>query len=164
MSSDDLHEEQLEERKRGDLYLDQTPLTHIALQKHSSMWPRIASDVPPGWDVEVARALAELAQLSAETGVEIRIAQIKSKFAGLRIYLDIAESSVGPLEPAGASPMSVRFRTSAKPGSVRQRAMAVVDAAAHACSTRCEVCGEQGVVVNKAGYLLLACPAYAGSK
>lgn len=151
------------ERSKGQIYLDDAPATRAALEAHPTMWPRIFSDVPTGWDTEVAEALTELARLSAETGVEIAVAQIKSKLAGLRIYLEVAEDSVGPLEEAGSTPLSTHFRSSANPGSVRERAHAIVDAAAARCATRCERCGADAVMVNKGGWLVIACPTHARS-
>lgn len=149
------------ERAKGPLDLSDAPATRAALQAHPSMWPRIFSDVPAGWDTEVAQALTELAQLSAETGVEITVAQIKSKLAGLRIYLEVTEDSVGPLEVAGSTPFSTHIRSSAKPGSVRDRARAIVDARAARCATRCERCGADAVMVNRQGWLTIACPIHA---
>jgi hypothetical protein len=99
--------------------------------------------------------------LSAETGVEITVGQIKSKLAGLRIYLEVAEDSVGPLEVAGSTPFSIHIRSSAKPESVRDRARAIVDAAATRCATRCERCGADGLKVNRRGWLTIACPIHA---
>ena len=151
------------ERSKGQIYLDDAPATRAALEAHPTMWPRIFSDVSKGWDVEVAQALTELARLSAETGVEIAVVQIKSKLAELRIYLDVAEDSVGPLEEAGSTPLSTHFRSSAKPGSVRERAHAIADAAAARCATRCERCGADAVMVNKGGWLVIACPTHARS-
>lgn len=127
------------------------------------MCPRIFSDVPPGWDVEVAQAILTLAQLSASTGVAILVAQIKSKFGGLRMYIEIAEDSVGPFEAAGSTPTSTRYRTSAKQGSVRERALAIVDGAADRCATRCVRCGADAVLVNKGGWWITACPTHARS-
>lgn len=151
------------DRFRGHVYLADAPATRAALDAYPSMSPRIFSEVPAGWDTEVAQALLALAQLSAETGVEIVVAQIKSKLAGLRIYIEVAEDSVGPIEEAGSTPLSTHFRTSAVPGSVRDRARAIVDAAAARCATRCERCGADAVLINKGGWLVTACPTHARS-
>lgn len=122
------------------------------------------SDVPTGWDADVAQALIALAHLSAETGVEIAVIQFKSKLGGLRIYLKVDEDSVGPLEVAGSTPFSTHIRSLAKPGSVRHRAHAITDAAAVRCAARCEKCGADAVLVSKGGWLVTACPTHARSK
>ena len=89
--------------------------------------------------------------LAGETGVEIRVAQIKSKLAGLRLYLDIDEESAGPIEFVDSTPISTRLRSSSKQGSLRERATAIVDAAAGRCETRCELCGAPGLYAVSCG-------------
>jgi hypothetical protein len=142
MQDDDFNDEPAQERPNGNFYLDQAPATRAVLEAHPVMWPRIFSDVPTGWDAEVAQALRVLVQLSADTGVSILVAQIKSKFAGLRIHLDIDEVSIGRFEEEVSTPMNARLRASAQLDSVRQRARAVVSAAVARCATRFERCGE----------------------
>ena len=149
------------ERHRWHQCFADAPATLAALEANPNLGPRIFSDVPAGWDAEVAHALLALARLSAETGVEIVVAQFKSKFGGLRMYVDVAEDSVGPLEYARSTPLSTSFRPSAKHGSVRERAMAIVDAAAARCAKRCERCGADAELVNKRGWLVTACPTHA---
>lgn len=83
-------------RRRADVDVDEAPLTRAILEAHPEMWPRIGSFVPAGWDKEIARALQAIMALAVETGVKIRVAQIKSKLAGLLLYLDIDEKSAGP--------------------------------------------------------------------
>jgi hypothetical protein len=149
------------QRPRGQINLADAPTSRAALDTYPRLWPRIFSAVPTGWDTDVAQALIELAQLSAETGVEIDVAQINSKLAGLRLSLKVEEGAVGPLEVAGSTPLSTRFHSSANPGSVRDRARAIVAAAAARCATRCERCGANAALVNKQGWLVTACPTHA---
>jgi hypothetical protein len=125
------------------------------------MQPRIHSFAPAGWDEEIADALNAIAHLSTETGVEIRVAQFKSKLAGLRIYLDIDEESAGHMEVVDSTPISTRLRASSKPGSVRERATAIIDAAAQRCENRCERCGGPGVLRHEGGRLSIACNDHA---
>lgn len=148
---------------RAEVDMDNAPRTRAFLEAHPTLWPRISSFVPSGWDDEIASALQALMDLSAETGVEIRVAQIKSKLAGVRLYLDIDEDSVGPLEIVNSSPISTRLRSSSTPGSVRERATAIVNAASERCESRCERCGAPGVLRNDSGWLNIACTPHAGT-
>lgn len=148
-------------RRRAEVDVDEAPLTRAILEAHPEMWPRIGSFVPAGWDEEIARALQAIMALAVETGVKIRVAQIKSKLAGLRLYLDIDEKSAGPIEFVDSTPISTRLRSSSKQGSVRERATAIVDAAAGRCETRCELCGAPGAFRNESGWLRIACSVHA---
>jgi len=148
-------------RRRGELDVSDAPMTCTVLEAHPTMWPLIHSDISPGWDAEIATALLALVELSAATGVEIRVAQIKSKLAGLRMYLRIDETSAGPPEVVSQTPISTRIESSAAPGSVRQRATVIVRAAEERCSTRCELCGAPGVLINDDGYLRISCASHA---
>ena len=148
-------------RRRAEVDVDEAPLTRAILDAHPEMWPRISSFVPAGWDQEVANALQAIMALAGETGVEIRVAQIKSKLAGLRLYLDIDEESAGPIEFVNSTPISTRLRSSSKQGSVRERATAIVDAAAGRCEARCELCGAAGAFRNESGWLRIACSVHA---
>lgn len=149
-------------RRRADLDLERALLTRAILDAHPEMWPRIGSAVPAGWDQEIAQALQGIVALAGETGVEIRVSQIKSKLASLRIYLDIDEDSLGPVEIVGKTPISTRLRSSSTPGSIRERATGIIDAAAMRCESRCERCGAAGVLLNDGGWLRIACTAHAG--
>lgn len=115
-------------RRRADLDLERALLTGAILDAYPEMWPRIGSDVPAGWDEEIAQALQAIAALAEETGVGIRVSQIKSKLASLRIYLDIDENSLGPVEIVDSAPSSTRLRSSSTPGSIRERATGIIDA------------------------------------
>jgi hypothetical protein len=163
MSIDEKSSGESDERYRAEICLDAAPSTRAALDANPQMWPRITSDVPPGWDIEVASSISLLSQLAADTGVEILIAQFKSKFGKLRVYLDIEEDQVAPFESTVASSMSARYQNTASTASVSERARSIVDATAGRCSTRCEVCGATAVLVNKAGWLVTACPTHAGT-
>jgi hypothetical protein len=136
------------------------PATLAVLEANPSLGPRIFSGVPSGWDSAVAQALSALAHLSAETGVEIVAVQIKSKFGSLRIYVDIEDDSVGVLEEVKSTPVCASFRASALARSVRERATAIVRAAAVLCAKRCERCGADAELVNKNGWLVTACPTH----
>jgi hypothetical protein len=149
------------ERKRAEFDIDTAPLTNDFLEEHPEMWPRISSFVPAGWAAEIAGALRALVDLSTETVVGIRVSQVKSKLGGLRIYVDIDEDSLGPVEIVDSTPISTRFRSSSTHGSVRDRARAIVDAAGARCEELCELCGAPGVLRNESGWLRTACDAHA---
>jgi hypothetical protein len=128
---------------------------------HTS-WPfRDNADVPFGWDAVVAEALTELWALQEKTGVPMHIAQIKEKLGGLRIYVRLEEASAGDLEVVDERPTHTRLRPSATPGSVRQALHAIVDAAAARCDALCETCGAAGTLINRGGYLCVACPEHS---
>ena len=61
---------------RTDFSVEDSPLTGAFLERHPHMWPHIHSSVPRGWGAEVASALQAIEELMAETGVEIRVAQL----------------------------------------------------------------------------------------
>lgn len=147
----------------AEIDMDEAPRVRAFLQSHPTMWPRIDSAVPAGWDAEIASALEAIYELSTETGVEIRVAQIKSKLAGLRLYVDIDEASAGSLEVLKSTPTSTRMRSSSAPGSVPERAMEIVDAASKKCEALCERCGAPGTFRNASGWLKIACNAHAGT-
>ncbi len=123
--------------------------------------PGIPSHVPQGWDSLVATALERLLHLSRETGVDIKPAQIKEKFAGLRLYLNIDEASAGNLEIVEERVSHTHLRSSARPGSVRAWAQILVDAAATSSRATCMTCGRTGQTVSRAGYLTTACADHA---
>lgn len=110
-----IHDEHGFPRKRADVDLEGAPATRDFLERHRAMWPSISSSVPPGWDDQIAGALTALLGLSIETGVEIRVAQIKSKFAGLRFHFDIDEDSSGPVEVDESTPICTRLQSSSTP-------------------------------------------------
>lgn len=117
--------------------------------------------VPAGWDAVVAEALESLWRLQQDSGVSMRIAQIKEKLGGLRIYVHIDEPSAGAFEVVDERPSHTRLRSSATPGSVRQAVHAIVDAAAARCESICETCGATGELINRQGYLCVACPEHS---
>jgi hypothetical protein len=110
-------------------------------EAHPERTPRIPSYVPQGWDEVVADALVQLLAVERATGTETRVTQIKEKFGGLRIYVDVEEDSAGPLEVVRETPASTFFRSSATPGSVRERVHAIVDQAAARAELCCVRCG-----------------------
>ena len=140
------------------------PLTRAAIDVAPGLSPRIASHVPKGWDAAVAAAIRAIAALSMESGVQIRLAQMKSKFGGLRMYLDIDEDSVGPLEVSDTTPISTRLESSATQGSVRSRARAIISEAERQCSVLCEQCGATGALRSEAGWLRVACGLHGKSE
>lgn len=72
-----------------------------------------------GWDQLIVDALTEIAAVSQSSGVKIQIGQIKEKFGGLRIYVDVNEDSNTDFELVESKPGHDRFRTGATPGSAR---------------------------------------------
>jgi hypothetical protein len=146
------------------VHLDGAPLTRVFFEAHPEMLPSIASEVPQGWDAQIAGALQALLDLSVQTGVKIGIAQIKSKFAGLRIYLDVDEEQglSGGLAVVSPTPAVLHLRSASEPGSVQERAMAIVDAAAQRCQALCEQCGARGELLTSRGWYRIACVKHAG--
>lgn len=138
-----------------------TPLTNAVIARLPQLRPRIESFVPDGWDAVAAQALEDIALLADETGVPILIAQFKEKFGDFRIYVNIDEPSIGPLEIVADTPEHTTVRSSAKPGSVRARAMQIIDAAADRCTTICQHCGSPGRPRNTRGWLYVACDEHA---
>ena len=104
---------------------------------------------------------------AAATGVAIGVAQIKEKFGGLRLYLDIDEVSatglevVEPITKGTTAIPTLRMESGAVPGSVREQAMAIVRAAEAAVSTVCEACGAPGRLRKLGGFFWTCCQACA---
>jgi hypothetical protein len=115
---------------------------------HPDRVPRVHSFVPAGWDDPVADALAALLEVERSTGVALRIAQIKEKLGGLRIYVDVDEASAGALEIVKSTAVSTRLRSAAMPGSVRERVHAIVDQAADRADGCCIRCGAPAIHRN----------------
>ena len=117
------------------------PRVSAFFNAHQDRLPRVPSFVPAGWDDPVADALVALLEVERSTGVVLRIAQIKEKFGGLRIYVDVDENSAGPFEVVKDTAASTHLRSAAKPGSVRERVHTIVDEAAERAESRCIRCG-----------------------
>lgn len=117
------------------------PRVAAFFQAHPTRTPRTASFVPQGWDNPVADALTTLLDIERASGKPIRIAQIKEKFGGLRIYVDIDEDSAGPLEVVRTTPASTHLRSLAAPGSARFLAHTIIDEAALRAEFYCIQCG-----------------------
>lgn len=72
-------------RASSQIDLEGAPSTRAILEAHRRCGRASRARSPRGWDDVVADAPRALVDLSSETGVEIRVAQIKSKFAGLLV-------------------------------------------------------------------------------
>jgi hypothetical protein len=131
------------------------------LERWPQLRPRISSFVPPGWDSELAAALEALVHLTEGSGVAIHVNQYKEKFGALRVYLSIDEASVGPLTIVEDTAHHTSLRSSAKRGSVRERAMQIVDGAAARCSALCEHCGAPGQLRDNNKWLHVVCDVHA---
>ena len=110
-------------------------------QAHPERAPLTSSWVPQGWDEPVADALIALLGIELASGVVIRVTQIKEKFGGLRIYVDIEEDSIGEYEIVKSTPISTHIRNAATPGSIREQAHAIIDRAAERAELYCVRCG-----------------------
>jgi hypothetical protein len=89
------------------------------------------------WDV-LDRACARIRAARADAGTNFRLSQIKEKFGSLRIYWD------GGLSPE----------------AVAQVEEAIVLAEARSACT-CEICGREGRLCDRGGWLATACPEHA---
>lgn len=134
---------------------------HLFLEANPSMVPDIPGGHGDGWNDVVLEALKKLQALSAETGVGIKIRQIKEKFGGLRLYIQVdEEDSLEELQVLEQTPEHVRMSPGASVGSVRERAYAIVRAAEDAAAERCETCGASpGPLRNLGGYRCRMCDA-----
>jgi hypothetical protein len=118
------------------------PRVAAFFRAHPDRVPRTPSFVPAGWDKPVADALTSLLDIERASGMAVRITQIKEgELGGLRIYVDVDESSAGPLEVVKSTPASPHLRNSVTPGSVQERVHAIVDQAAARADFRCIRCG-----------------------
>lgn len=97
-----------------------TPLTNAVIARLPQLRPRIESFVPDGWDAVAAQALEDIALLADETGVPILIAQFKEKFGDFRIYVNIDEPSIGPLEVVAETPQYTHDRAFLREARHRQ--------------------------------------------
>jgi hypothetical protein len=117
------------------------PRVAAFFRAHPERAPRTSSWVSQGWDEPVANALAELLVIELASGIAIHVTQIKEKFGGLRIYVAVDEDSIGQFEVVKSTVASTHFRNAATPGSVRERAHAIVDQAAERAEQCCIRCG-----------------------
>jgi hypothetical protein len=81
-----------------------------------------------GWFDIIDKCLADILKVSYETGFDVQVVQIKEKFAGLRIYYDIADDA---------------------DEDTRRAINDAIDNAEIESYTTCEVCGEEGKVQKK---------------
>jgi hypothetical protein len=135
---------------------------------HPDLKPDCGCSVGRGWELPVLRALEQLVALSRETGIAIKAGQIKEKFGGLRMYVQVDAPAapddefelVDPVQAAMPTP-NTRFRVSAWASFVRGRARAIIDAAEEAFAVLCETCGAPGHLRNLSGYWCTRCQACA---
>lgn len=113
--------------------------------RHPQWLPSSPSDVPRGWDEIVANALAELDALRLRTGVGMTLAQVKEKFGDLRVYVEVDEASLEGLTLVEETEGRTRYRSGAKPGSVRATALQITDAAERQARKVCVKCGAPAV-------------------
>jgi hypothetical protein len=159
---------------------DQASILDQFFTDHPHMKPLGGCSIGRGWMPPVRRALEELVTLSQETGVAIKIVQIKEKFGGLRLYVrvdDPSEADDAPPDLEGIDPVqavipvptsSPGVRQGLGPGaglgSVRDRVNAITGAAEKGTATLCEICGAPGEMRNLAMYHCTRCQACADSQ
>lgn len=131
----------------------------LYFEAYPRMRPDIGCYIGAGWHPAVLDALQQLQALAARTGVDIRPRQIKEKFGGLRLYIDVAEHSIAGVE-VDEGPDTTRLRPGARAGSVREQANAIVRRAEVVTATLCESCGAPAAELSRlAGYVCRRCPA-----
>jgi hypothetical protein len=113
---------------------------------HPHWLPTIPSGVPLGWDPIVADALAHLEGLRVSTGAAMSLAQVKEKFGGLRMYVDISKEASSRLEVVEVQPAHVRLRSAAPPGSARAKVREITDMAERRVEACCIRCGAPATV------------------
>ncbi len=108
---------------------------------HPELEPQIEGHGPVGWDELIGDALFEISKVAKATGVTIKIAQIKEKFGGLRLYADIDEASATHFDDVAEAPSENHFREGVLSG-MRVRVQRIVDVAAERAAKVCVRCGQ----------------------
>lgn len=119
------------------------PLAQRFLLEHPDWKSSIDSHCPVGWDSILAQALVDLPDLARSRRARISITQIKQKWAQLRVYIQVeGEPTEFVLDMCtAAGVMSMRTKN-ATPGTVTEKAWAIVDRATEQSCCTCEECGE----------------------
>lgn len=140
------------------------PLVQRFLLEHPEWKPSIDSHCPVGWDLILGQALSELHGLAERRRVQVSIAQIKEKFAELRIYFRLAgEPDQIHFDIVGSDDRVVSGRSPrASSDSVRAEAMSIVNRASEKSRSACQVCGQPGSV-RPGGWLRVLCDAHIPS-
>lgn len=131
---------------------------------HPLMVPAIPSHCPVGWDAIVREALDQLHELSVQQQRSIWVAQIKEKFAELRIYLDVDGEPPRLYFDVIGAPDGIVSGHVDKAGEDSTTALAhrIVERATTQSRTTCQVCGEPGRVRQRDWWATL-CDAHARS-
>lgn len=111
-----------------------------------SLYPSLFPDGPLSRGFEISEGWASVLELlferlqqilASEPGSQIKVVQVKEKFGVLRVYLDTGNVSE----------------------RIRIQIAEAVALAEQATRSICEVCGNPGVQVSRAGYLRVRCTA-----
>ncbi len=140
------------------------PKARSFFEAHPDWKPSVDSFCPVGWDEILAQALEDLYELAERRRASISIAQIKEKFAQLRIYVSVKGepeqvhfdliSERGVL--SGRSPKVSR-------DSVSAEAAAIVNRASDQAQMVCEQCGQPGVI-RRSGWMRALCDSHAAKR
>lgn len=130
------------------------------LADHPHLSPRIGLEFPGGWSFPVAKALQAIVDLEATTGQQVKIAQIKEKFAGLRFYASVVNTEDESATKMTASPLGFTIRPDYAPGTVSSMLQKIIENAELESSRLCQMCGEAGVM-RAGGWLFRACDAHS---
>lgn len=133
------------------------PLSRL-VEDHPDIWAKDAaamSHAPRGWYAIIDRLLTDIeTELGDDIGV-FRIEQLKSKYAGLRLYYSLdgrTKLSMDLNTPGQRARISERSST-----QLSERLDALIDAAEQVCSRTCELCGDAGRSHNRGGWLITLC-------
>lgn len=140
------------------------PMARRFFEAHPDWKPSVDSFCPVGWDGILAQALEDLHELAERRRVSISIAQIKEKFAQLRIYVSVKG---GPEQVhfdliSECGVLSGRSLKASK-DSVRAEAAAIVNHASDQAQLVCERCGQPGVI-RHSGWMRVLCDSHAAER
>lgn len=137
------------------------PKARSFFEAHPDWKPSVDSFCPVGWDEILAQALGDLHELAERRRVSISIAQIKEKFAQLRIYVSVK-----------GEPRQIHFDLVSERGvmsgkspraskdSVTAEAAAIVNRASDLSRRVCERCGEPGRLRSES-WMRILCEQHA---
>ena len=126
-------------------------------------YPHVTVSVGAGW-IPVLEEVCDKFQIlmNANPGFIIQILQIKEKFGGLRVYVrnfSVNEQSQANIDESTGEPALAE-----KHEWLLHEVDGIITCAENECATRCEVCGEPGILRQTlTGFIHNACEVHARS-
>jgi hypothetical protein len=120
--------------------------------------PRVWSDLPPGWTELANQLFADLnSMIDDDEAKRFEVVQIKEKFAGLRVYWELAHEQTTVIDVIGSNSVQRIDKGPAKPTALFDRIRARVRQAGEQAATTCQRCGNGGASAGGPGWIVTLC-------